>query len=48
MKTNNMGYITISLSKEDKEILEKLCEKEKRGKSNMFVVMLHDYIKNKN
>jgi len=41
--SKNMPYITISLSKEDREKLEVLCEKHKRGKSNMISVALQQF-----
>jgi hypothetical protein len=42
-----MPYVTISLKDDNKKKFEDLCEEETRGKSNMFVLMLNFYLKNK-
>jgi len=41
----DMVYVTISLSNQDKNLLDDLCKKERRGKSNMFVYALTEYAK---
>ena len=42
-----MSYISVSLSKEDRKLLEKICKEENRGKSNMIVHALREYAKKK-
>lgn len=39
--------MSISLGKEDRKLLEKLCKEENRGKSNMIVHILREYAKKK-
>jgi len=43
---SNMAYVTISLSNQNKKLLDELCEKEHRDKSNMLTHMLIEYAKN--
>lgn len=42
-----MSYISVSLSKEDRKLLEQLCKEENRGKSNMVVHAIREYAKKK-
>lgn len=41
---SKMPYVTVSMSKEEKEIFEQLCEKETRGPSAQFRHMLKSYL----